>query len=115
MQKAYRLRKNKQFQYVYRSGKRVSNPSLTLLCAKGRGVHIGFSISKKVGKAHTRNLVKRRLRAAVAPCLGQMQDGQYVVMVRPVCAEMDFHQLKTSLMSLLNRAKVLNGEKSQSK
>lgn len=41
-----------------------------MLVAKGRGMKVGFSVSKKVGNAVTRNKVKRRLRECFRPYLG---------------------------------------------
>ena len=62
MERCYRLQKNRAFQYVYRKGHSVAGRNLVLLHAPGRELKVGFSVSKKVGKAVTRNKVKRRLR-----------------------------------------------------
>ena len=62
MERRYRLQKNKAFQYVYHRGRSAACRDLVMLVAKGRGMKVGFSVSKKVGNAVTRNKVKRRLR-----------------------------------------------------
>ena len=64
MQKEYRIRKNGQFQYVYRKGSAAGAKEMTLLYIKAPRLQVGFSVSKKVGIAVVRNRVKRRLRAA---------------------------------------------------
>ena len=53
LKKEYRLRKNADFRKVYRSAKSVSTKYLVLYpkVKKGEGIRIGFSISKKIGKA----------------------------------------------------------------
>ena len=70
MERQYRLQKNKAFQYVYHRGKSVACRDLVMLVAKGKGMKVGFSVSKKVGNAVTRNKVKRRLRECFRPYLG---------------------------------------------
>ena len=64
MQQDSRIRKNSQFRYVYRKGKSVSQALLVLTYVRAGRLQAGFSISKKVGKAVQRNLIKRRLREA---------------------------------------------------
>ena len=70
MERQYRLKKNRAFQYVYRRGHSAACRDLVMLCAKGRELKVGFSVSKKVGNAVTRNKVKRRLRECFRPHLG---------------------------------------------
>ena len=67
MKRTYSLRKNSQFQYVYRRGKSCACRELVLLFVRGPRMQVGFSVSKKVGKAVVRNRVKRRLREAFSP------------------------------------------------
>ena len=62
MEKRYRLQKNRTFQYVYHRGRSVACRDLVMLIAKGKGMKVGFSVSKKVGNAVVRNKVRRRLR-----------------------------------------------------
>lgn len=103
MQKQYRLQKNKAFQYVYHRGKNVSCHDLVLLVAKGRGLKVGFSVSKKVGNAVTRNKVKRRLRECFRPHLGDVKNGLYVFIARPSAANATFQQLRRQTEDLLRR------------
>lgn len=53
MERRYRLQKNKAFQYVYHRGRSAACRDLVMLVAKGRGMKVGFSVSKKVGNAVT--------------------------------------------------------------
>lgn len=57
-----------------------------MLLAKGKGLQVGFSVSKKVGNAVTRNKVKRRLRECFRPHLGDVKNGLYVIVARPSAA-----------------------------
>ncbi len=103
MEKSYRLKKNGAFQYVYRRGKSSSTRDLVLLCAKGKELKVGFSVSKKVGNAVTRNLVKRRLRESFRPHLGDVKNGLYVIVARPSAATANFHSLSKQVSDLLSR------------
>ena len=51
MERRYRLKKNRAFQYVYRRGHSVACRNLVMLLAPGRELKVGFSVSKKVGNA----------------------------------------------------------------
>ncbi len=103
MQKQYRLQKNKTFQYVYHRGKSASCRDLVMLAAKGRVLQVGFSVSKKVGNAVTRNRVKRRLRECFRPHLGDVKNGLYVVIARPSAANATFQSLQKQVTDLLKK------------
>ena len=114
MQKQYRLQKNKAFQYVYHRGRSASCRDLVLLVAKGRGLQVGFSVSKKVGNAVTRNLVKRRLRECFRPHLGDVKTGLYVVVARPSAAQATFQSLFKQVRDLLKRQHAFQEDSRQS-
>lgn len=103
MERRYRLQKNRAFQYVYRRGRSVACRDLVMLYAKGRGLQVGFSVSKKVGNAVTRNLVKRRLRECFRPYLGDVKTGLYVIVARPSAAEATFQSLQRDVRYLLRK------------
>ena len=103
MEKCYRLKKNKAFQYVYRKGHSAACRNLVMLAAPGRGLKVGFSVSKKVGNAVTRNKVKRRLRECFRPLLGDVKNGLYVIVARPSAAEAAFDALQRDVRYLLKK------------
>ena len=93
MERRYRLQKNKAFQYVYHRGR----------SAACRDLKVGFSVSKKVGNAVTRNKVKRRLRECFRPYLGDVKSGLYVVVARPSAAAASFSSLQKDVRYLLKK------------
>ena len=103
MEKRYRLKKNRAFQYVYRKGHSVACRNLVMLAAPGRELKVGFSVSKKVGKAVIRNKVKRRLRECFRPYLGDVKTGLYVIVARPSAAKATFRSLQKDVRYLLRK------------
>ena len=101
--KANRLNKHGSFSYVYRNGKRVAEPDLTLI-TPAKTVRVGFSVSNKVGKAVVRNKVKRRLRAAVRIKLPRLRGCQAIVSANISAAERGYAELDGELERLFARA-----------
>jgi ribonuclease P protein component len=66
---------------------------------------IGYTVTKKLGNAVTRNRIKRRLRAAAGAALpGLAQAGyDYVLIGREATATREFAALKGDLTSALKR------------
>ena len=60
----HRLKKTSQFSYIYRKGERKGSKNFILFSVKSKydNYKIGYSISKKIGKANQRNLLKRRMK-----------------------------------------------------
>ena len=104
LQRQNRLGASRQFNHVYRRGKRASCKDLSLLCVRSNQKRVGFSVSKKVGVAVVRNRTKRRLRECVRPLLPQMRSGLYVFVARPSAAECSFQELNASVHQLLKKA-----------
>ena len=69
---------------------------------------VGFSVSKRVGDAVRRNLVKRRLREVIRRRLWNVAPGwDMIVIARPNAATADYEALRDEVDSLLAQARVL--------
>lgn len=100
-----RLRTSTDFSTTVRSGVRNGRRNLVLYTAPigaGEPSRIGFIVSKAVGNAVTRNLVKRRLREAGALSLIRHGTGLAVVVrALPAAATASWDQLLTDYNAAL--------------
>ncbi|WP_026568921.1 MULTISPECIES: ribonuclease P protein component [Sediminibacillus] len=111
MKKAYRLKKNEEFQLVFKKGKSFANRQLVIYYLAKTGqehYRIGLSVSKKIGNAVVRNRIKRYLRQAFLELDEQVADTyDIIVIARKPAKDMDFHQIKKSLMHVLSKSRLL--------
>ncbi len=108
MRREQRLRKSRDFALVRREGR--SWPGrLLVLVARPNGLDLarfGFSVSKRVGNAVTRNRVKRRLREAAR--LSDVSPGWDILLIARAGADgANYHELERSMTNLFKRAKLL--------
>lgn len=102
-----RLRKRKEFAYLYNNGtaKHTAHLTLVSLPTKHRPLKIGFSIGKKIGKAHLRNLIKRRLRAIVRDLVPTMPDNYNVVFIAKAGIDnITFDEMKKEVKFLIEKS-----------
>lgn len=100
------MRQAEDFRAAMRDGVRAGRDAIVVHLAPGDGnAKVGFVVSRAVGNAVTRNLVKRRLRASVASHLGDVPAGaRLVVRALPAAPRTDFHELDRQVQSGLRRA-----------
>jgi ribonuclease P protein component len=111
MKKCYRLTKDYHFQQVRAKGKSWAHPLLVLVAAPN-GLEItrcGFSTGKRLGKAHTRNRIKRMLREAVRVRHEGLKKGYDLVWIarNNLTDDTDFWTVDATVESLLKRARLI--------
>ena len=112
MKKEQRIKKNPEFQQVFRHGASMANRQFVLYHMKKTdqtAFRLGLSVSKKIGNAVVRNQVKRYIRQVFLELSPQLkQDEDYIVIARKPAADLDFHQTKSSLIHVMGKSKVLD-------
>ena len=110
MKKRFRLRKNSDFQRVYKKGRSWAHP-LVVLCALRNDLgysRFGFSVSKRVGGAVGRNRARRLMREATRLRQVMIADGWDVVIIaRQPIRDANFYQVDRAVEQLLRRARLL--------
>ena len=101
----HRLKKDKQFSYIYKKGLRKSTRFLTLFKteSKFKCYKIGFSVSKKIGKANVRNKVKRRMKEIVRINCLPSNYNNYVLMAREGVQNLTFADLEKEIKEIFNK------------
>lgn len=103
-----RLTRSNQYTQVYREVHPWVSP-LMVVRVMPNGLTItryGFTISKKVGPAVTRNLIKRRL-TEILRVVPLSPGWDIVITLRPAAAKASFAELKRAIEGLLMRAHLL--------
>ncbi len=104
---------------VYQRGLRLNASALGLRALKRTSPpteiqpsRIGFSISQKVSKhAVARNLIKRRLRAAIRELLPRLSQGwDIVVVAHSTAPQCSYQQFLQQLKQLLAQANIAHGD-----
>ena len=103
----HRLKRINQFNFIFRKGERFStkNFALYVVSSKYRTYKIGFSISKKIGKAWKRNLLRRRIKEIIRLDNLPQPEHNYVLQARPGAGEVDYAEIERQLMSLFEKGK----------
>ena len=103
------LKYNHIFQRLYRTNGQA-NALLVLYARKNRtGTNrVGITVSKKLGKAHIRNRIRRRVREVYRLNEAAFRPGwDIVVVVRGKAIDASFAQLTESYLALAKKAGIL--------
>ncbi|RFU62537.1 ribonuclease P protein component [Peribacillus glennii] len=108
MKKKLRIKKNDEFQNVFQNGESFANRQFVVYVLDKPNqdyFRIGLSVSKKMGNAVVRNQIKRYIRQSFLELMDDIKIGRdYVVIARKPTSEMDFFQVKKSLIHVLKRS-----------
>lgn len=97
------LKKNTQFQFVYKNGKSYANRYL-IMYVKENGTdrnRIGISVSRKVGNSVVRHRVTRLVRESYRLHENIFNSGlDMVIVARPTAARVGYHEVESAFLHL---------------
>lgn len=105
------LKKTKDFQNVYRSGKSYANRYLVMyvLSNQTEGNRLGISVSKKVGNSVIRHHLTRLIRESYRLHEDMFNSGlDIVVIARGTARDASFHQISSALKHLGGLHKIIH-------
>lgn len=104
------LKKNTQFQFVYKNGKSYANKYL-IMYVKENGTdrnRIGISVSKKVGNSVVRHRVTRLVRESYRLHESIFNSGlDMVIVARPAAASAGYYEVESALLHLAKLHKLI--------
>ena len=105
------LKKNSDFQKVYRQGKSYANRYLVMYVLENHteGKRLGISVSKKVGNSVIRHHLTRLIRESYRLHEDMFNNGlDIVVIARSTARNISYHETESALLHLGGLHKVIN-------
>lgn len=106
------IKKNSDFQAVYRTGKSHANKQLVMYVKKRgqAGNRIGISVSKKVGNSVVRHRICRLLRECFRLCDDALETGlDIVVVARAAAKNSDYKTIEHAYLHLCGLHNIIKG------
>ena len=104
-----RLRKDSDFKNIYRKGKSLATKTLVFYFIKNDlgYTRVGYSISKKVGKAVIRNRIRRLIKENLKD-IPDLKDGYDIIFIgRIPSSESNYKEIGKSVRYLFRKSGVL--------
>lgn len=114
--KIEKIKKNKEFRFIYRKGTSFSDENLVIYILKRTDNEnkLGISVSKKVGKSVTRNRVRRLIYESYRSILSEnivLKNGfSLIFLARSKSSKCTFFQIKQSVLFLLSKVGLITYE-----
>lgn len=106
MKRVETIKDQKVFNDVIKNGKFKKNDFFVIYNKEreDENIYYGIAISNKVGKAVTRNKLKRQVRFIIDKNRNLFKKkNNYIIMIRKSCPNVDYQKLNQALVSLLEK------------
>ncbi|MBD1379861.1 ribonuclease P protein component [Metabacillus arenae] len=117
MKKRNRVKKNEDFQKIFKQGKSMANRQFVIYLLdqpEEKEFRLGLSVSKKIGNAVTRNRIKRLIRQVFLEEKELLQNRKdYLIIARKPASEMGYEEVKKSLQHLFRKTNVYKKRKNK--
>ncbi len=106
MNKKFIIRKNEEIKKILKKSKKIVNKYFIIYYSKNNYNYNRYciSISKKIGKAHIRNLYKRRIKDILIKNDINLSN-DYVIILRVDILNLTYNQIKNELVYILKGEK----------
>jgi ribonuclease P protein component len=107
----HRLQRSGEIAFVRRRSKAAGLATLDAYAAAGRGrqTRVAVTVSKAVGKAIVRNLVRRRIRGALDACPPLETGLRLLIVAKPAAAAASYESLASDVGAVLGRLRANSG------
>ncbi len=106
----YRLKKEKDFDLVFKKGKRVFSSNLTLIYIESKELKVGYAVGKKHGGSVQRNRIKRILRESFRSFMPVLRQNFFFVFIPKVEKEYTLNGFKKNMDYLFKKCGILPRE-----
>ena len=103
----YRLKKEKDFDLVFKKGKRVYSSNLTLVYVGADNLKVGYAVGKKHGTSVKRNKIKRILRESFRSFQPKIRQNFFFVFIPKVKEEYSLKKFNETIEFLFKKAEIL--------
>ena len=113
MKKEYRVKKSQDFDNIIRKKQSFANRKFVIYYQENKLDHmrLGISVSKKLGKAHERNKLKRYVRESFKTRKDFLKNYDIIIIVRPAAKGLSFLEFGSSIDHVLKRSKLYRGKR----
>ena len=113
MKKEYRVKKSQDFDNIIRKKQSFANRQFVIYYQENKLDHmrLGISVSKKLGKAHERNKLKRYVRESFKTRKDFLKNYDIIIIVRPAAKGLSFLEFGSSIDHVLKRSKFYRGKR----
>lgn len=110
MKKKHRLRKNNEFQKVYKKGKNYWNKYVVMYAMKnGKDyTRVGFSLTRKYGNSVERNRTRRRMKEIYRLNSDRVIGGYDLIFIPKMRTKnSSYNEIENAMINLLKRSRLL--------
>lgn len=113
MKKEYRVKRSQDFDNIIRKKQSFANRQFVIYYQENKLDHmrLGISVSKKLGKAHERNRLKRYVRESFKTRKDFLKNYDIIIIVRPAAKGLSFLEFGSSIDHVLKRSKLYRGKR----
>lgn len=110
MDKEFRIRKNMEFQDIYKLGRNYWNRNLVLYVKRNdlNRTRVGYTITKKIGNAVSRNRLRRKMKEIYRLNFHNVKEGYDLIFIaKKNIKDISYEELEGSMLHIMSIAKLL--------